>query len=345
VTRFSRVTKLGLGLLSGFILTNPFCFGSPVSAQTDVSDWNPVLAPKSSDIRPSVHLPAAPPSAADFSQSEIQELQKRYGIHAAQNPVNQAMTLATDSLGWRDQQALMIISHQAFAIQASAKQYQLNPAVLAAILFDEIRHKKPTEELMTQLGFAQTLGLAQISLRELVMQGFYDSELAELISSGVFTEDLQALQSAGKLSLQKDLRKLRVQELRIYLMPPQILARLPQELIEKGQKLLLDPVENIGVLARQIARVRKQQGISAHEGFFSLEKFSTKHALAQTVIFHNGRLDYAHKILNYLRLPQLEIALSGCYHMSTYSIEKVQIEAAPAQKPILKNNYLLWMPR
>lgn len=283
--------------------------------QADSPDFPTTFkAPIPGHIRPSVYLTPAPPSPADFSLTEIQELQRRYGIHAAQNPVNQAVTLATDSLGWRDHQALMTISHHAQTIQSAAKAENLNPAVLAAILFDEIRHQKPTEEVFTQLGMAQTLGLAQISLRELVMQGFFDAEIQQLHAQGHFDVALYDLQATGRLSPETNLRKLSLKQLHTYLLPPQILAELPAELIEKGQSVLLDPVQNIQILARQLARVRQQQGIPSNQDFVHLERFADAHALARVVVFHNGRLDYAHKILSTLRLPQLEVALSGCYH-------------------------------
>jgi len=322
--------KLG-GLVLGFLLIGPVSVVAKASAHVFPASPQTLLAPLPGHIRPSVYLTPAPPSPADFSLTEVQELQRRYGIHAAQNPVNQAVTLATDSLGWRDHQALMIISGYAKAIQSAARQQNINPAVLAAILFDEIRHQKPTEEVMTQLGLAQTLGLAQISLRELVMQGYYDADLRQLHAQGHFDVALQDLQATGRLAQNKDLRKLSISELHTYLLPPQILAHLPRELVEKGQAALLDPLENIQILARQLARVRKQQGLPQALRFDKLEHFHEAHNLARVVIFHNGRLDYAHKILSILRLPQLEVALSGCYHARHRGSESVSLQPKPAQ--------------
>lgn len=312
--RLGLVSALLIGAQAGLFLTFSALSSLSASAHSLPSAPQTLLAPIPGHIRPSVYLTPAPPSPADFSRLEVEELQRRYGIHAAQNPVNQAVSLATDSLGWRDHQALMTISHYAPAIQTAARAENLNPAVLAAILFDEIRHQKPTEEVMIQLGLAQTLGLAQISLRELVMQGYFDAELRQLHAQGHFDVALQDLQAIGRLAPDRDLRKLSLHELTTYLLPPQILAYLPSDLIEKGRAALLDPLENIHILARQLARVRKQQGLSQTQSFQELSSFSEAHTLARVVIFHNGRLDYAHKILSTLRLPQLEVALSGCYH-------------------------------
>ncbi|PIQ23582.1 hypothetical protein COW36_14040 [bacterium (Candidatus Blackallbacteria) CG17_big_fil_post_rev_8_21_14_2_50_48_46] len=294
--------------------------------------------PVPQEIRPSMHLKPVPPSAANFSPEEIQEFQRRYGMHASQNPVNQAMTLATDTLGWRDRQALEIIQHFSSEIQATGKEYQLNPLILAAILFDEIRHEKPTEEVMTQWGLAKTLGLAQISQRELIMQGFYDEDLKSLIHSGHFDQPLKDLQGKGKLAATKDLRKLSVEELKVHLLAPQILALLPQERVEIGQKALLSPAENIRILAKQIVRVRKQLGLPTDQGFYRLNNFSELHDLARVVVFHNGRLDYAPKILSYLKLPQLEIALSGCFRPNpTAQIQPLEPAFLDTQEFLVKS--------
>jgi hypothetical protein len=335
-----------LGCALGLIFIGPAC-AQALSAAAPPLPTPPqtLLAPIPGHIRPSVYLTPAPPSPADFHLREVQELQRRYGIHAAQNPVNQAVTLATDSLGWRDHQALMTISSYAQVIQTAAQKENLNPAVLAAILFDEIRHQKPTEAVMTQLGLAQTLGLAQISLRELVMQGFFDTDLRQLHAQGHFDVALQDLQATGRLASNKNFRKISLKELHTYLLPPQILAYLPAELIEKGQAALLDPHENIRILARQLARVRQQQGISAQQRFENLDKFAVAHSLARVVIFHNGRMDYAHKILNTLRLPQLEVALSGCYHARHRGTEAVELEPKPAlgAQSTYQTRYLPWL--
>ncbi len=335
-----------LGGAMGLFFIGPVCAQALSASATPLpTPPQTLLAPMPGHIRPSVYLTAAPPSPADFNLREVQEMQRRYGIHAAQNPVNQAVTLATDSLGWRDHQALMTISSYAKTIQIAAQTENLNPEVLAAILFDEIRHQKPTEAVMTQLGLAQTLGLAQISLRELVMQGFFDNDLRQLHAQGHFDVALQDLQATGRLAANKDLRKLSLKELHTYLLPPQILSYLPSALIEKGQAVLLDPHENIQILARQLVRVRKQQGISAQQRFEHLDNFSVAHSLARVVIFHNGRLDYAHKILNTLRLPQLEVALSGCYHARHRGAETIELEPKPAQgaKPAYQTPNLTWL--
>lgn len=273
---------------------------------------SPAHVPIPHEIRPSFFLPPAEPSPTAFSQAEAAELRRRYGIHTAQNPVNQAVTLATDTLGWRDRQALELINRHAAAIHSAARTEALNPLVLAAILFDEIRHEKPTEEVMTRWGLAQTLGLAQLSLRELVMQGYFDPDLQSLLATGQLDAPLRALQAEGWLSSRRDLRRMPVSELRIHLLPPQILELLPKAVIARGQRDLLRPDFNIQVLARQLSRVRQQQGLPPTQRFEHLQDFQTLHQLARVVVFHNGRLDYAAKIISYLRLPLLEIALNGC---------------------------------
>jgi hypothetical protein len=265
----------------------------------------PVQAhPVPTDIRPSFFLPPAQPSPADFSRAEAREFQRRYGIHAAQNPVNQAMTLAADTLGWRDRLALDLIRRHAAPLQTVGQQVGINPLVLAAILFDEIRHEKPTEEVLTRWGLAKTLGLAQLSLHELVMQGYFDPWIASALKQGVFDSELDVLQT--------ETNKMSPAALRLHLHPARILAYLPADLLSASQQALLDPGFNILTLARQLVRVRRQLGISDQEYFLNLADFRIQHQLARVVVFHNGRLDYAGKILSALRLPQLEIALSGC---------------------------------
>jgi hypothetical protein len=91
--------------------------------------------------------------------------------------------------------------------------------------------------------------------------------------------------------------------------------------------------------------VRQQQGISAQQRFENLDKFAVAHSLARVVIFHNGRMDYAHKILNTLRLPQLEVALSGCYHARHRGTEAVELEPKPAlgAQSTYQTRYLPWL--
>lgn len=263
--------------------------------------------------QPTVHSPPKQaPDPALFSATETKELTERYGLHKTQSPINQGFTLLTEATGWKHENALYTLDAHAASIQATAKKYNINPQVLGAVLYDEIRHVKPTEGVAMAMGKATTFGLAQLGTQELVRQGYFDKDLSTLLKSGTYDQDIQRLKQEGKVPANVQPRSLTPAQLRGYLNPDQVLGRFPQALKDKGRDYLMKDSNNIDTLGGQLARIRKEQGISPADSL-NTGSFQDEHQIARVVVFHNGRLDYAPKILAYMKIPELSQAIMGNY--------------------------------
>jgi len=108
-----------------------------------------------------------------FSAEEIRELQRRFGVHGAQPRLGQLFTKGLDHLApLRAHTLARLESIRPIVIEQSRK-YQENPMLMAAILFDEMQHAKPGEDMriLAESGLFQDHGLAQLSISELVKQG------------------------------------------------------------------------------------------------------------------------------------------------------------------------------
>ena len=87
----------------------------------------------------------------------------RYGLHETQKPYELVPSLVTDAVGWKHDPALTTISEHAGTLRAVAAKYNVNPQVLGAVLYDEIRHVKPVvEEITLATGMASTFGLGRV---------------------------------------------------------------------------------------------------------------------------------------------------------------------------------------
>lgn len=108
---------------------------------------------------------------ATFTEEDLARLQRRFGVHGPQAPLAQWLTEQLDRFPPRRQQTLdLIASHRATILEVAAET-RVNPVFLAAILFDEINHVKPGDDLLVSLGLGKTIGLAQLSVDELRQQG------------------------------------------------------------------------------------------------------------------------------------------------------------------------------
>jgi hypothetical protein len=108
-----------------------------------------------------------------FSAEEIRELQRRFGVHGAQPRLGQLFTKGLDHLApLRAHTLARLESIRPIVIEQSRK-YQVNPMLMAAILFDEMQHAKPGEDMriLAESGLFQDHGLAQLSISELEKQG------------------------------------------------------------------------------------------------------------------------------------------------------------------------------
>lgn len=251
-------------------------------------------------------------SPGEFTPQEAREL-TRQGLRQEQGPLGQVGTVVVDATDWKHENALYTIDAHAATIQAVAQKYNLNPLVLGAILYDEIRHVKPViEDITMAMGKAQTFGMAQLGNQELVRQGFFDKDLGSLIKQGAYDQDVQRLKQAGKIPAGVQPRSLTPTQLRKYLNPDQVLARFPQSLIQKGITELMDPYKNIERLGQQLDRIRREQGMPRSESL-NTGSYKDEHQIARVVAFHNGRLDYPPKILENMRLDELKQAVAGAY--------------------------------
>ena len=108
----------------------------------------------------------------DFSPEELQELQKRFGVHGPQTPIAQLFTQGVDQLEPLRAQTLSKLQRLEPIIHRECRNQHVNPMLVTAILFDEIQHSKPGEDfpIIVHSGLVKTHGLAQIGIGELIHQ-------------------------------------------------------------------------------------------------------------------------------------------------------------------------------
>jgi len=113
------------------------------------------------------------PDPIDFSTEELRELNRRFGVHGPQPHLAQLFTAGIDNLQPLRSRTLVRLEELRPLILVEAHRHQLNPMLVAAVLFDEMQHAKPGEDspLALKTGLFKTHGPAQLSLEELVKQG------------------------------------------------------------------------------------------------------------------------------------------------------------------------------
>ena len=101
---------------------------------------------------------------ADFSPEELQELQRRFGVHGPQPALAQLFTAGLDQWQPLRRNTLEQIESLVPTIRREARERTLNPMLLGAILYDEIQHAKPGENSpwLAHSGLLQTHGPAQL---------------------------------------------------------------------------------------------------------------------------------------------------------------------------------------
>lgn len=114
---------------------------------------------------------------ASFSGQELRSLQRRFGVHGPQPKLAQLFTHGVDQLTPVRSHAVNRLEELRPAIWRASRRTGINPMLLAAILFDEIQHAKPGEDLplAAHSGLFSTLGPAQLGLSEMVKQGLLPS--------------------------------------------------------------------------------------------------------------------------------------------------------------------------
>ncbi len=116
-----------------------------------------------------------------FSAAELQELKRRFGVHGPQPRLAQLFTRGIDQLEPLRNHTLGRIADLRPLIMAECRRQQVNPMLVAAVLFDEMRHAKPGEDLplAAHSGLFSTHGPAQLGLGEMVHQGLLNPDATE----------------------------------------------------------------------------------------------------------------------------------------------------------------------
>lgn len=118
------------------------------------------------------------PDPTDFSAEELELLQRRFGVHGPQTPLAQLFTRGMDQLQPLRANTLSRLRDLKPVIQREAFRHRINPMLITAILFDEIQHSKPGEDLpfVVHSGLVETHGPAQLGISELIHQGRLPAE-------------------------------------------------------------------------------------------------------------------------------------------------------------------------
>ena len=116
-----------------------------------------------------------------FSPDELKELQLRFGVHGPQPRLAQLFTSGIDQLEPLRSHTLGRLVELRPLILAESQRQRINPVLVAAVLFDEMRHAKPGEDLplAAHSGLFSTHGPAQLSLGEMVHQGLLPPNASE----------------------------------------------------------------------------------------------------------------------------------------------------------------------
>lgn len=100
------------------------------------------------------------PDPVDFTAEELQELNRRFGVHGPQSAIAQLFTEGLDQLQpLRNHTLTRLEELRPLILRHSARQH-INPMLVAAVLFDEMQHAKPGEDspLAVRSGLFQTQG-------------------------------------------------------------------------------------------------------------------------------------------------------------------------------------------
>ena len=108
-----------------------------------------------------------------FTAEELQELERRFGVHGPQPKLAQLFTRGMDQLTPLRNRTVGRLDTLRPVVLRESKRTGVNPMLLTAILFDELQHATPGEDLplAAHSGLVSTLGPAQLGLSEMVKQG------------------------------------------------------------------------------------------------------------------------------------------------------------------------------
>jgi len=118
------------------------------------------------------------PDPVDFSPEELRELNRRFGVHGPQPRLAQLFTEGIDQLQPLRSHTLGRLEELRPVILSESRRHHINPMLVTAVLFDELQHAKPGEDLplAARSGLFSTHGPAQLSVGELVKQGLLPAD-------------------------------------------------------------------------------------------------------------------------------------------------------------------------
>ncbi len=118
------------------------------------------------------------PDPVDFSPEELRELNRRFGVHGPQPRLAQLFTEGIDQLQPLRSHTLGRLEELRPVILSESHRHGINPMLVTAVLFDELQHAKPGEDLpiAARSGLFSTHGPAQLSVGELIKQGLLPAD-------------------------------------------------------------------------------------------------------------------------------------------------------------------------
>lgn len=118
------------------------------------------------------------PDPLAFSPEELEELRRRFGVHGPQPRLAQLFSDGVDQLQPLRHHTLNRLEDLRPVILSLSREQSINPMLVTAVLFDEMRHAKPGENhpIAAHSGLFTTHGLAQIGIGEMQHQGLLPSD-------------------------------------------------------------------------------------------------------------------------------------------------------------------------
>jgi hypothetical protein len=117
----------------------------------------------------------------EFSPQELQQLQRRFGVHGPQPRLAQLFTEGLDQLQPLRSVTLSRLEDLRPVVITESRRRGVNPMLVMAVLFDEMQHAKPGEShpIAAHSGLFSTLGPGQLGLGEMVHQGLLRDNASE----------------------------------------------------------------------------------------------------------------------------------------------------------------------
>jgi hypothetical protein len=157
-------------------------------------------------LDPGSRVPEGGLNPSSFTPAELRELQRRFGVHGPQPRLAQLFTRGMDQLSPLRSHTVNRLEELRPVVLRESRRTGINPMLLAAILFDELQHAKPGEDLplAAHSGLFNTHGPAQLGLSEMVKQGLLrenaSAEEVQAAREQLLDPDRNVALLAGKLS-------------------------------------------------------------------------------------------------------------------------------------------------